>query len=329
LSTLFLTGGTGFVGSHTARRFLSEGWRVKALVRRPERPGLLPSEAEIVAGDLLAEKTYVRAMEGCDAVVHAAGVTKARALEDYLRTNALGTASAARAAASACSGAKFVLVSSQAAAGPSLGRPVEESDAAHPVSWYGKSKLEGERAVAESFRGPWTVVRPCVVYGPGDAGLFPLFALAARGWAPILAGGRRQIQLIAAQDLARVLVAAAGRKDLSGRKGFAASETVTLGELAREIGSFRSPPARALSVPATVLRLAGLAESLREFVTRRSRPFNRDKAREVLAGDWTCDAAPFLSELGVSNLTPWTSGLLETWRWYVREGWLTAGFGEL
>ena len=48
MKTVFLTGGTGFIGSHAARRFLAHGWRVRALVRRPERAGLLPRGVEMV-----------------------------------------------------------------------------------------------------------------------------------------------------------------------------------------------------------------------------------------------------------------------------------------
>ena len=75
-----------------------------------------------------------------------------------------------------------MLVSSQAAAGPARdGRPVTESDPALPVSWYGLSKREGEEAVARLWKGPWTILRPGVVFGPGDRGLLAYFRMAARG----------------------------------------------------------------------------------------------------------------------------------------------------
>jgi dihydroflavonol-4-reductase len=329
VKTVFLTGGTGFVGSHAATRFLAAGWRVRALVRRPADPGLLPKDAEIVAGALAEERSYRRAMEGCEAVVHAAGLTKALTLAEYRRANASGAAAVARAAAEACPGAMFVLVSSQSAAGPSGRRPVRESDPPRPVSWYGLSKLEGEKAVEELRRGPWCAVRPSVVYGPGDRGLLQLFAAVARGWAPVLAGGMRRIQLIAAEDLALVLFEAASRPDLTGRRGFAAADTVTMGELSTEIARLRKPPARKLPVPAAAVRLAGWMESAREAATGRPRPFNRDKAREILAAGWESEAGPFLSDLGVKDLKPWKQGILETLRWYLREGWIAPCFGEL
>ena len=298
LKTVFLTGGTGFVGSHTAQRFLADDWRVKALVRDPARLGRLPTGAELVQGDLLSCEKYAPALQGVDAIVHVAGLVKALDLEAYRAVNSRGAETVAMTAARTCPEAMFVLVSSQAAAGPARdGLPVSETDAPRPVSWYGQSKLEGEEAVARAFPGPWCVIRPSVVYGRGDAGLLEMFRVVQKGFAPILAGGRRRLQLIAVEDLARMLVAAASRRDLAGRRGFAAADVVSMGDLARKIAEMRSPPARSIPVPAIAIQAAGLLESIRQWITRQPRPFNRDKAREILQNDWLCDARPMLRDL--------------------------------
>lgn len=329
LPTAFFTGATGFVGSHAARHFLSEGWRVKALVRRPERPGLLPAGVEVVAGDVSGGR-YGEAIDGSDAIVHVAGVTKARNLREYMAGNAAGTEALVRTAREASPSARFVLISSQSAAGPSRdGRPVREDDEPSPVSWYGISKLAGERSVADGWPGSWAIVRPSVVYGPGDPGLLQLFSTVARGWAPILAGGGRRIQLIAAEDLARVLLAAATRPALAARRGFAAGPPVTMGDLVGFAASLRRPPARRVPVPALALRAAGWFETLRESLSGRSRPFNRDKAREVLQTDWICDPTPYLRDAGVEDLAPWREGIARTIAWYQREGWIPPAFGQL
>src|SRR5439155_20997567 len=130
-------------------------------------------------------------------------------------------------------GALFVLVSSQAAAGPARdGRPVREDDPSQPVSWYGLSKREGETAVARDWKGPWIVLRPSVVYGPGDRGLLTLFAAAARGWVPVPAR-RSRIQLLFAARAGLAIARAAARRDLSGRTGFLCDPApVTIGDLA-------------------------------------------------------------------------------------------------
>ncbi len=298
LKTVFLTGATGFVGSHTAERFLLEGWRVRALVRDPARTGRLPNGVELVTGDLLGCDAYGPAMQGCHAVVHVAGVVKALSLDAYRAVNSRGAQAVAMTAAKACPAAMFVLVSSQAAAGPAMdGRPLTEGDVPRPVSWYGLSKLEGEQAVARASRGPWCVIRPSVVYGSGDPGLLEMFRVVEKGFTPILAGGRRRLQLIAVADLARMLVAAADRPDLTGRRGFAAADVVSMGDLARAIGGMRSPPARPLPVPAIAIWAAAWVESIRQWVSGQPRPFNLDKAREMLQPDWLCDARPMVRDL--------------------------------
>ncbi len=329
MKTAFITGATGFVGSHAAGLFVAEGWRVRALVRDPGRPGLLPPGVEIVRGDL-ASGAYGASLEGCDAVVHVAGLTKARNLAEYRAVNAGATAVLVGVASLAAPSARFVHVSSQAAAGPSRGgAPVREGDAPAPVSWYGASKLAGEEAVVDGWKGTWCVVRPSVVYGPGDRGLLQLFRTVARGWAPIIAGGRRRVQLIGAAELARVLLAAATRAELSGRRGFAAGPPLEMGELVELVSSLRRPPARRVPVPEVALRAAGWFETIREALTRKSRPFNRDKAREILQPGWVCDPEPFLRDAGVGPLAPWREGIARTIAWYMAEGWLPGAFGEL
>jgi nucleoside-diphosphate-sugar epimerase len=324
--TLFLSGGTGFIGSHVARAFLAQGWRVRALARGPGRAGLLPREAEIVPGDLIDADGYRGHLKGCTAVVHCAAATRARSLSEYRRINVGGTEAIVGAASEACPDAMFIHVSSQAAAGPSrAGAPVREADPPAPVSWYGRSKLESELAVAGHHRGRWCVVRPSVVYGAGDSGLFPMFAVVARGVAPILAGGRRRVQLLAVEDLARVLFAAAQRPDLHGRRAFAAGDTVSMGELVREIAALRSPRARAIAVPDTAVRLLGLLASLREGLTRTASPFNHDKVREMLQADWLCDSEPFLRDLQVTPGTRWQEGIRRACRWYLEARWLASG----
>jgi nucleoside-diphosphate-sugar epimerase len=325
MRTCLLTGATGFLGAHVARALLAHQWAVRALVRGGERrlaslsaAGVLP-----VPGDLSGETDLGAAAVGVDAIVHVAGVTKARTLEEYREVNSRGTAHLVEAARRTAPDALFLAVSSQAAAGPSrAGRAVEEEDLPRPVSWYGTSKREGEESVARDWPGPWIIVRPSVVYGPGDRGLLLLFRAAARGWLPV-PSGRARIQLIRAERAAEALARAVERRDLSGRRGFLCDPApISIGELSRSIAQL--PPRRPILVPVprALVALAGLAETALESVTRRSRAFNADKAREILAGDWICDGAPLARDLGLSQPPPLFEDLRATWEWYRREGWV-------
>ena len=210
-SLVALTGGTGFVGSHVAEALVTAGWSVRALVRRPTSAGWLRGPGiETVTGDVRDPGTLGPLLRGASAVVHVAGKTGARSLEDYRAANAGGTEKLVHATREGAPGAHFVLVSSLAAAGPSgAGAPVRPSDPPHPVSSYGVSKREGEEAVERSGL-PFTILRPSAVYGPRETAIRDLFVAASRGFAPVLAGGTPKIQLVYALDVAAAAVRAAG-----------------------------------------------------------------------------------------------------------------------
>jgi nucleoside-diphosphate-sugar epimerase len=324
--TALLTGATGFLGRHVARALAEEGWGVRALARRAgtaRELGLAEDAVTILRGDLSAGSDLSRAAEGCDAVVHLAGLLNARSLEDYREVNARGTARVVEAASRIAPKALFVYVSSQAAAGPSKGgAPVKEGDEPSPVSWYGLTKLEGEEAVRRGWPGPWIVLRPGPIYGPGDRGLFVYFQLAESGWLPVPAASSK-IQIAHARAIAFAIARAASRPDLSGRTGFLCDpEAITLGGLAEAGAGLKKPAARLLRLPGPVVRLAGAAETLRQNLTGKTRPFNADKAREILAGDWLCDSGPMRRDLDLPPPVALSDGLRETREWYLREGWL-------
>jgi nucleoside-diphosphate-sugar epimerase len=166
------------------------------------------------------------------------------------------------------------------------------------------------------------VLRPGVVYGPGDRGLYVYFRMAATGWLPVPAGSSR-VQIIGSERAALAIARAAARPELSGRVGFLCDpEPVRLEDLARQIAALPARSARVFPVPDTMVRLLGLGETLLETFTRHSRPFNADKAREVLAGDWLCQGEPMASALALPAPKPLSEGLRELWNWYRAAGWL-------
>jgi nucleoside-diphosphate-sugar epimerase len=323
-----VTGGTGFVGGHVALALLNDGWSVRVLARDPARSagGLLDAvrgRLEMHRGDLASEEGLDDAAKGVDAIVHAAGILKARSLEDYREVNVRGTERLLKAAARTAPSARFVLVSSQAAAGPARGgRPVREGDPAKPISWYGVSKREGEEAVARLWPGPWTVLRPGVVFGPGDRGLLAYVRMAATGFVPVPAG-RSRVQLIAVERAALAIARAAQRPVLAGRIGFLCDPApVTVRELAERIAGGSGRPARLVRVPDLAVRLLGLLDTVAERITGQSRPFNADKAREILAGDWTCDGRPVDESLALPPPGSLDDALRALWKWYRHAGWL-------
>ena len=323
----FVTGGSGFLGWHAAKALADGGASVRALVRggSARRTGLDEIPVDIIEGDLSETGIPLAALDGCSVVAHVAGLVKARTLADYREVNVAGTERLLDAARRVCPEALFLYVSSQAAAGPARdGRPVAEDDPARPVSWYGISKREGEEAVARLWPGPWLVLRPGVLYGPRDRGLLTYFQMARTGILPVPAA-RSRVQIGSVEQAALAIARAAKRTDLAGRTGFVCDpDPISLRDLARLVARCSGRRVRLVDLPDSAVRLAGTLETVRETVTRRSRPFNADKAREVLAGDWLCDAEPMRRDLDLPSPPPLEDGLRATWAWYRKEGWLRA-----
>jgi nucleoside-diphosphate-sugar epimerase len=318
-----LTGGTGFVGSHVAEGLLGEGYRVRALVRRPESPGWLAGlPVEFAVGDVRRAETLGPLVAGCSWVVHVAGKTSARSETEYMAANAEGAANLARVARARAPGAHFLLVSSQAAAGPSRnGEPVRSSDPPRPVSAYGRSKLAGEDAV-RSAGTAFTILRPSAVYGPRETAIKGLFVAASRGIVPVLAGGTPRIQLVHATDVAAAVLGALARGGRNETFFVAHPEVLDYRQIAVILSRLRTPPARLVPVPGSLVRLAGfLAEAATAFASGPP-VFNREKATELLQPAWVCDVSDAQAALGQPFRTSFSEGARSTWEWYRAQGWL-------
>ena len=319
-----LTGGTGFVGSHLAEALLESGYRVRALVRRPSDPGWLTHRnVEVVPGDVRDAASLLPFVEGADLVVHAAGKTAAKSLAEYRACNAAGTRHLLDATLAMAPGAHFILISSQAAAGPSPdGAPVKPDDRGRPVSSYGWSKLEGEDELRASPRLAFTILRPSAIYGPRETALRNLFVATARGFTPVLAGGTPRVQLVYVVDVARAVVAAAARGGRRETFFVAHPEVLDYRLVARVLSQLRTPPARLIPVPALAIRAAGLVMSLLSALAKAPPVFNSEKAEELLQPAWLCDVSATQAALGSPLATPFAEGARKTWDWYREAGWL-------
>jgi dihydroflavonol-4-reductase len=144
---VFLTGASGFVGSHVLDALLVRGYRVRALVRRPLE---LPRGVIAVDGDLRSPASLVTALRGCRYLIHTAALYSfsARDGEAIAATNVRGTEGLLEAARVACV-ERAVITSSSSTLPPARGsRPVTERSWAEPQSGattYHASKLHQER----------------------------------------------------------------------------------------------------------------------------------------------------------------------------------------
>jgi nucleoside-diphosphate-sugar epimerase len=318
-----VTGATGFVGRHLVEALRERGTVVRCLVRGAARGAeLREAGAELVPGALEDAEALHALVGGADVVYHVAGLLAAGTEAELLRVNGEGTARLARAAREAGAG-RLLLVSSLAVTGPTRpGSQLDETAAEHPLTPYARSKQAAEAAV----RGagvPFTIVRPCAVYGPGDAQFLRVFRLARRGVAPLLGDGRQELTLVHARDLAAALVAAAESPATRGGVYHAGHGTpLTQRELVEAIGRAMGRRVHVVPLPRGLVRaLLALSGSAVRAVGR-STLLSSDKAEELLAPAWTCSSEALARDAGWRARISLKEGLAETARWYRAAGWL-------
>jgi len=331
---VLITGASGFIGVHLARLLVARGRAVSCLVRPTSQvEELLAAGAELVTGDVSDRASVSRAvaLSNAQVVFHLAGLGRAMSAADFMRVNAEGAETVAAACAEQAERPVLLLVSSLAAAGPSREAPKVESDPSLPVSDYGRSKFAGEQAAAR-YAGvlPITIVRPCVVFGAGDRGMYEVFRPVARSGIHVVCGhGDRRISLIAVADLVECIVLAAEKgerlvPDASGRGiYFAGAEDLSQVELGAAIAQAlgkRVP--RTLRVPGGLMRVAGFCGDVATRVRRHPGWVSSDKMSELLAGSWTCSPAKAQRQLGWSPAAPLADRLRETAQWYLDARWL-------
>lgn len=313
-----VTGGSGFIGSHLLDRLSALGMPARALLRRKTA---LPPGVEGVPGDLASGDGLDAALRGVSNVIHLAGVTKALSPRDYYAGNTQATEHLARAAAGR--DLRFVHVSSLAAAGPARdGIPVGEESPPAPVTHYGKSKLAAEEAVRALLPAA-VIVRPPVVYGPRDTGVFTLLKSISQGLVVEIAGGERWFSSIYAGDLVDALLLAARSPQAEGRTYFAAHpQPNTWGDLGNAAARIMSRTPRRIAVPAPVAYGIGACAEAWSRITRKPSILSREKITEARCPSWVCRTDRAAQELGFVAPTSLEAGLAKTLAWYREAGWL-------
>jgi dihydroflavonol-4-reductase len=260
---VFLTGGTGFLGSHIADALVASGHDVVALVRplKARTARTQVAATEVVAGDILDPESLRGTMDGCDAVVHSAAlvafapVTAAR----QRAVNVEGTANVL-AEARAAGVQRFVHTSSIAAVGrpPAGGVADEETRYDWPPGMsYNETKRDAERLVQRAAGLETVVLNPAMVFGPGEIykRTLTLFRLIKWGLMPLVPPGGTT--LCDVRDVAAAHVAAL-TQGVPGARYILGGPHLTFRELATTIAELTSGARPLAELPAALLRAAAV-----------------------------------------------------------------------
>ena len=315
MTTILVTGSTGFIGRPLCRALQEAGFQVRRAVRRADSFETLKNVIDYCAVGVVGPETdWSEALDGVRAVVHL--VARAHVMDEktgeplatFRHVNALGTERLARQAAAA-GVRRLVFVSSVKVNGEQTReRPFSETDLPHPQDPYAVSKWETEQAlrrIAEDTGLETVVVRPPLVYGPGVKGNFlRLLKAIDRGLPLPLANVDNRRSLVGLSNLVDFLVLCVHHPDAAGEVFVIAhGEDVSTPELIRRLARAIGRPARLWPCPVGLLRLA-------------ARAAGKESAIERLCGSLTVDSAKAHTLLSWTSLVPMAEELARVAQWW-------------
>ena len=328
---VLVTGATGLVGSHAVAALLEAGHEVRVLVRNERRVdhALRPlgaTRVEVVTGDVTHPRQVRAALQGCDAVVHAAALytLDPRRDDEIQRTNVRGTEHVLGAAVEL--GLDPILhVSSLSALLPTRDAALGEDPAVSeaPIGAYGRSKARAEQiARALQARGePVTTLYPGAIWAPNDPtvgeGIETTLDFLRQGALPITPGG---MTVVDARDLGKV-IAAALVPGQGPRRFMAGGHWVTPADMADIFEAITGRRFRRVRVPQALIRALGRVGDLATRWLGTESPLTREATETLLSMVPTDDSA-LTRELGV-RLRPARETFVDTLRWAFETGRLT------
>lgn len=321
----FVTGGTGFVGSHLCQRLRRDGWAVRALTRSgSDRAILSACGCEFVEGDLFSRDAVADGAKGADAIFNLAGVTMHPDPAVLFRVNRDGTREFARALKVAGITAPLVHLSSLAAGGPNVSVEYRtEEDPDRPAGYYGRSKLAGERVLRRArLRGPVVLLRPGTIYGPREKEILKLFQTIKRLGITPSPMAELRIQVTHAEDVVDAMIAAIPAATGEVPKYYINHDAVhDYDDVLRMLGRIQGRRVRILPLPLWAGDLIGtIGDAAGKLAGKSISPLGRDKMREIRAGRWYASSAAFRAATGWAPRYDLREGLADMLRWAEREG---------
>ena len=276
-----VTGATGFIGRHLARRLVRDGHPVRVLCRKGREaklPKELAGKIEIRQGDLRDRDSLVAAVRGATRVFHCAGLVSDWVNEEAVfATNVQGTRWLLEAAQEG-GAERFIHLSSIAAFGtPAPPYFDDRSEYGNSRDAYSRSKAEGEKLALELHRTaglPVTVLRPAVVYGPEGAWLEEPLAMIEQGKMFLLGGGAGICHPCYIENLVDAMLLAAEHPAAVGQAFIVADgQSVSFRDYFNAIAFIAGKPPIHRSIPLVAARaMATVFEAAARMQGKQDRP---------------------------------------------------------
>ncbi|NKQ35326.1 MAG: NAD-dependent epimerase/dehydratase family protein [Chloroflexi bacterium] len=317
---ILITGATGFLGHNLVPMLVQAGYAVRALVRPTSNTDFLEAlGVELVFTDDIANQTAVQeACQGCNQVIHAAGLFRFWGEPDeFWQTNVEGTTAVLNTAL-AHNVKRFIYISTIAVVGTTPAQEViDENTVCRPQEPYQLSKLEAEtRVLAYGQEGlPVIVLRPGAFYGPWGRYAFNrlFFEEPLHGWRIRVDGGKHITFPVFVPDVAQGIMLALDKGKL-GEIYNISGRSMTHNEVNNIVSDLTGIGHWRMNIPSSmVVALARAWTALSHFTHKE--PFYPINMAPYVFQDWHISTAKAEKELGFAP-TPFEKGACQTLKWY-------------
>ncbi|MBD1428370.1 MULTISPECIES: NAD-dependent epimerase/dehydratase family protein [Sphingobacterium] len=328
---VFITGASGFVGSHLVEAAKNRGWEVHAAVRSSSKIDDIKTYVDkFVHPDFgnVEELKHLFLQEQYDYIIHAAALTKSKSEEEILRVNVGMTQNLMQVAfEEGVQLKRFVYVSSLAAIGPiayNSTEDIQEDTDYRPLTVYGRSKRTSELNIKKRFADkPISIFRPTAVYGPREKDLFILFDTLNKGLDPYIGSNPQKLSFIYVKDLVDVLLKGCEVPQFALEfynisDGHVYSK-YAMADIFRK--TFKKKALR-LHIPYRVVAFVARVSQMLYKNSSKTPVIYPERLGELTAENWSCDISKAKTKLGFNPQFDLEKGLTATLLWYKDNKWL-------
>ena len=319
----FVTGASGFIGTHLVSELLKQNWEVGVLIHK--QPFSEQEKVRIFRGDIRDSSVLKEALLETDVLFHLAAALGASLInrKEFFRVNAEGTENVLRAARDA--GVKRVIHFGSAGV---LGA-VKENEAvgeeypSRPIDIYDATKLEGEKTALRFAREGMdvVVVRPGWAYGPGDRRTFKLIKAIAKKRFMLVTKGKTNHTPVFIHDLVKGVLLCAAKARAGEIYHLAGEEVLSVKDMVSTIAEATHSKIPSFSLPLFPVRIAAWKMEKVFYLFKREAPLSRGKLGFFIHPK-PLSIQKAKKELGYSPQTDFQTGVRAAVAWYQDRGWL-------
>lgn len=323
---ILVTGANGFVGLHLCQLLLNNGHHVYALARKKSNITISHENLYVIEGSIDQNLKWMdEVLPKLDTFIHTAGIVHSFEDDDFFRVNSFATEHLLEKINTINPKLHFILISSLAAAGPSIGNDARnEDDILLPISAYGKSKKMAEEMLLKFPEIKSSIIRPPMVIGPRDTAVLDIYKMVKSRVVvlPGLNSKKKLYSFVCVFDLIKTIELIATTKT-TGVFYSAHSQIITFQEMIEKINHLLGRKfVIYFPLPLIITKLAANLLKFVYFFKKHNLRLTPDKYHDLAALNFTCDAQKSRDVLGQKYQYDIDKTLKITFDDYTKNKWL-------